>query len=140
MALAAFSAAMDSGVATRPIADFDAYRAELELFVYRSGQLMRPVFERARKATKAAAETGGVRVAYAEGDDERVLRAVQTVVDEGLCKPVLIGKRETITAKAAEMGLRLDFDHRVEILDPSVDRALFAPLVERYQGDRKSVV
>jgi malate dehydrogenase (oxaloacetate-decarboxylating)(NADP+) len=127
-------AAMDSGVATRPIADFDAYRAELELFVYRSGQLMRPVFERARKATKAAAETGGVRVAYAEGDDERVLRAVQTVVDEGLCKPVLIGKRETITAKAAEMGLRLDFDNRVEILDPSADTALFAPLVERYQG------
>ncbi|MBW8858456.1 MAG: NADP-dependent malic enzyme [Caulobacter sp.] len=127
-------AAMDSGVATRPIADFDAYRAELELFVYRSGQLMRPVFERARKATKAAAETGGVRVAYAEGDDERVLRAVQTVVDEGLCKPVLIGKRETILAKAAEMGLRLDFDHRVEILDPSADTALFAPLVERYQG------
>ncbi len=127
-------AAMDSGVATRPIADFDAYRAELELFVYRSGQLMRPVFERARKATKAAAETGGVRVAYAEGDDERVLRAVQTVVDEGLCKPVLIGKRETIVAKAAEMGLRLDFDNRVEILDPSADTALFAPLVERYQG------
>ncbi|TCS14118.1 NADP-dependent malic enzyme [Caulobacter sp. BK020] len=127
-------AAMDSGVATRPIADFDAYRAELELFVYRSGQLMRPVFERARKATKAAAETGGVRVAYAEGEDERVLRAVQTVVDEGLCKPVLIGKRETITAKAAEMGLRLDFDNRVEILDPSADKALFAPLVERYQG------
>ncbi|SFK25464.1 NADP-dependent malic enzyme [Caulobacter sp. UNC279MFTsu5.1] len=127
-------AAMDSGVATRPIADFDAYRAELELFVYRSGQLMRPVFERARKATKAAAETGGVRVAYAEGDDERVLRAVQTVVDEGLCKPVLIGKRETIVGKATEMGLRLDFDNRVEILDPSADRALFAPLVERYQG------
>jgi malate dehydrogenase (oxaloacetate-decarboxylating)(NADP+) len=73
-------AAMDSGVATRPIADFDAYQAELELFVYRSGQLMRPVFERARKATKAST----VRVAYAEGEDERVLRAVQTVLDEGL--------------------------------------------------------
>ncbi|MEJ2817590.1 NADP-dependent malic enzyme [Caulobacter sp. CCG-8] len=127
-------AAMDSGVATRPIADFDAYRAELELFVYRSGQLMRPVFERARKATKAAAKTGGLRVAYAEGEDERVLRAVQTVLDEGLCKPVLIGKRETIVAKASEMGLRLDFDGRVEILDPSADKALFAPLVERYQG------
>ncbi|KQZ03281.1 malic enzyme [Caulobacter sp. Root1455] len=123
-------AAMDSGVATRPIADFDAYRAELELFVYRSGQLMRPVFERARKATK----TSTIRVAYAEGEDERVLRAVQTVLDEGLCKPVLIGKRETIIAKAAEMGLRLDFDGRVEILDPSADKALFAPLVERYQG------
>jgi len=127
-------AAMDSGVATRPIEDFDAYRAELELFVYRSGQLMRPVFERARKATKAAGPAGAIRVAYAEGEDERVLRAVQTVLDEGLCKPVLIGKRETIIAKAAEMGLRMDFDNRVEILDPSADKALFAPLVERYQG------
>ena len=123
-------AAMDSGVATRPIADFDAYRQELELFVYRSGQLMRPVFERARKATKAST----VRVAYAEAEDERVLRAVQTVLDENLCKPVLIGRREVITAKAAEMGLRLELGDRVEILDPSADTALFAPLVERYQG------
>jgi malate dehydrogenase (oxaloacetate-decarboxylating)(NADP+) len=127
-------AAMDSGVATRPIADFDAYQAELELFVYRSGQLMRPVFERARKATKAASETGGMRVAYAEGEDERVLRAVQTVIDEKLAKPVLIGRRDVIIAKAAEMGLRLDFSGAVEILDPSADKALFAPLVERYQG------
>ena len=127
-------AAMDSGVATRPIADFDAYRQELELFVYRSGQLMRPVFERARKATKAQT----VRVAYAEGEDERVLRAVQTVLDEGLACPVLIGRREVITAKVAEMGLRLglgaDGGCGVEILDPSADTALFAPLVERYQG------
>ncbi|KRA64300.1 malic enzyme [Caulobacter sp. Root655] len=119
-------AAMDSGVATRPIADFDAYRQELELFVYRSGQLMRPVFERARKAP--------VRVAYAEGEDERVLRAVQTVLDEGLAKPVLIGRRDVITAKVAEMGLRLDLGSRTEILDPSSDTELFAPLVERYQG------
>jgi malate dehydrogenase (oxaloacetate-decarboxylating)(NADP+) len=119
-------AAMDSGVATRPIADFDAYRQELELFVYRSGQLMRPVFERARKAP--------VRVAYAEGEDERVLRAVQTVLDEGLAKPVLIGRRDIITAKVAEMGLRLDLGGRTEILDPSADTELFAPLVERYQS------
>jgi malate dehydrogenase (oxaloacetate-decarboxylating)(NADP+) len=119
-------AAMDSGVATRPIADFDAYRQELELFVYRSGQLMRPVFERARKAP--------VRVAYAEGEDERVLRAVQTVLDEGLAKPVLIGRRDVITTKVAEMGLRLDLGGRTEILDPSADTELFAPLVERYQG------
>ncbi len=134
IAPAVAKAAMDSGVATRPIADFDAYRQELELFVYRSGQLMRPVFERARKATKAAIESGGIRVAYAEGEDERVLRAVQTVLDEGLAKPVLIGKRETIIGKALEMGLRLDFDGAVEILDPAADTALFAPLVERYQG------
>jgi len=119
-------AAMDSGVATRPIADFDAYRQELELFVYRSGQLMRPVFERARKAP--------VRVAYAEGEDERVLRAVQTVLDEGLAHPVLLGRRDVITAKVAEMGLRLDLGGRTEILDPATDIELFAPLVERYQS------
>jgi malate dehydrogenase (oxaloacetate-decarboxylating)(NADP+) len=130
IAPAVAKAAMDSGVATRPIADFDAYQAELELFVYRSGQLMRPLFERARKATKA----GAIRVAYAEGEDERVLRAVQTVLDEGLAKPVLIGRRETIIAKASEMGLRLDFNGAVEILDPAADTELFAPLVERYQG------
>src|SRR5690606_24552576 len=78
-------AAMETGVAERPIADFDAYRRELEVFAYRSGQLMRPVFERARKTP--------ARVAYAEGEDERVLRAVQTVVDEGLATPVLVGRR-----------------------------------------------
>ena len=72
-------AAMESGVARRPIADFDAYQRELEKFVYRSGQLMRPVFEVARQAPR--------RVVYAEGEEERVLRAVQTVVDEGLAQP-----------------------------------------------------
>lgn len=122
-------AAMDTGVATRPIEDFEAYRAELELFVYRSGQLMRPVFERARKATKAHK----VRVAYAEAEDERVLRAVQTVVDEGLAAPVLIGRRDVIAAKAAEMGLRLDLGGKVEILDPQADHAVFEPLVGQYQ-------
>lgn len=75
IAPAVAKAAMKSGVARRPIADFDAYQRELERFVYRSGQLMRPVFDAARAADK--------RVAYAEGEDERVLRAVQTVVDEG---------------------------------------------------------
>ncbi|WP_343699007.1 NADP-dependent malic enzyme [Caulobacter sp.] len=123
-------AAMDSGVATRPIDDFDAYRQELELFVYRSGQLMRPVFERARKATQVAP----VRVAYAEGEDERVLRAVQTVVDDGLAAPVLIGRRDAIKAKVAQMGLRLDLDGAVEILDPQADREVFEPIVGQYQG------
>src|ERR1700761_2217159 len=75
-------AAMESGVAKRPIADFDAYQRELERFVYRSGQLMRPVFEIARKTPRT--------VVYAEGEDERVLRAVQTVVDEGIARPLLL--------------------------------------------------
>ncbi|WP_297516120.1 NADP-dependent malic enzyme [uncultured Caulobacter sp.] len=125
IAPAVAKAAMESGVATRPIADFEAYLAELELFVYRSGQLMRPVFERARKAP--------VKVAYAEGEDERVLRAVQTVVDEGLAHPVLVGRREVIKAKVAEMGLRLDLGGKVEIVDPQADHDLFKPLVAEYQ-------
>jgi malate dehydrogenase (oxaloacetate-decarboxylating)(NADP+) len=126
IAPAVAKAAMDSGVARRPIADFDAYHAELERFVYRSGQLMRPVFERARAAP--------ARVAYAEGEDERVLRAVQTVVDDGLAKPVLIGRRNVIAAKVAEMGLRLDLGGGVRIIDPVADAALFAPMIERYQA------
>lgn len=125
IAPAVAKAAMDSGVATRPIADFDAYRQELELFVYRSGQLMRPVFERARKAP--------VKVAYAEAEDERVLRAVQTVVDEGLAAPVLVGRREVIKAKIQDLGLRLDVGGAVEIVDPYADKDLFGPLVADYQ-------
>jgi len=123
IAPAVAKAAMDSGVATRPIADFDAYQAELELFVYRSGQLMRPVFERARKQP--------VKVAYAEAEDERVLRAVQTVVDEGLAHPVLVGRREIITGKIEDLGLRLA--GKVEIVDPQADKDLFAPLIADYQ-------
>src|SRR6201999_3092164 len=72
-------AAMATGVARRPIADFDAYQRELEKFVYRSGQLMRPLFEVARRNPR--------KVAYAEGEDDCVLRAVQTVVDEKLAQP-----------------------------------------------------
>ncbi|MCI3132395.1 NADP-dependent malic enzyme [Phenylobacterium aquaticum] len=113
VAPAVAKAAMDSGVARRPIADFDAYLRQLERFVYRSGQLMRPVFERARKAP--------ARVAYAEGEDDRVLRAVQTVVDEGLAQPILIGRREVIARKVAEIGLRLDLGGAVEVFDPSTD-------------------
>jgi len=118
-------AAMASGAARRPIEDFAAYTEELERFVYRSGQLMRPVFERARKRPQ--------RVVYAEGEDERILRAVQTVVDEKLARPVLIGRRSVIDAKARELGLRLDFDRDAEILDPVEDETAFAPLVAAYQ-------
>ncbi len=118
-------AAMDSGVARRPITDFDAYESELEKFVYRSGQLMRPVFEVARRNPK--------RVVYAEGEEDRVLRAVQTVVDEGLAHPTLIGRRDVILAKTKQLGLRLDFNKEARILDPQADREFFAPLTERYQ-------
>ena len=118
-------AAMESGVARRPIADFEAYGRELEKFVYRSGQLMRPVFDIARRALK--------RVVYAEGEEERILRGVQTVLDEGLAKPVLVGRRTVIQDKAAALGLRLDFDKQVTVLDPEGDEEIFAPLRRRYQ-------
>ena len=118
-------AAMESGVAQRPIADFDAYQRELERFVYRSGQLMRPVFALARETLR--------KVAYAEGQDPRVLRAVQTVVDDHLARPVLIGRRAAIEATTRELGLRLDFEREVEIFDPEADTEVFTPLVGAYQ-------
>jgi malate dehydrogenase (oxaloacetate-decarboxylating)(NADP+) len=118
-------AAMESGVARRPLEDFEAYENELEKFVYRSGQLMRPVFDVARQNPR--------RVVYAEGEEERVLRAVQTVVDEGLARPTLIGRRDVILEKTKQLGLRLDFHKEVRILDPLSDREFFAPLTERYQ-------
>src|SRR3954463_7490752 len=106
-------AAMESGVARRPIQDFEAYENELESFVYRSGQLMRPVFDVARQNPR--------RVVYAEGEEERVLRAVQTVVDEGLAHPTLIGRRNVILEKTKKLSLRLDFNKQVRILDPLQD-------------------
>jgi malate dehydrogenase (oxaloacetate-decarboxylating)(NADP+) len=118
-------AAMASGVARRPIADFDAYENELEKFVYRSGQLMRPVFDVARQSPR--------RVVYAEGEEERTLRAVQTVVDEGLAHPTLIGRRDVILEKTRQLGLRLDFNKDARILDPLGDKEFFLPLTERYQ-------
>ncbi|MCI0753783.1 NADP-dependent malic enzyme [Teichococcus vastitatis] len=119
-------AAMDSGVAMRPIADFATYKETLERFVYRSGDLMRPVIFAARKQPK--------RIAYSEGEDERVLRAVQTVLDDGLAEPVLVGRRAVIEAKVQAMGLRMDLSESVRVLDPSQDDAVFGPLVEVYRA------
>ncbi|CAH2603992.1 malate dehydrogenase [Rhodovastum atsumiense] len=118
-------AAMESGVARRPIADFAAYQRELERFVFRSGQLMRPVFERAK--------TRPARVVYAEGEDERVLRAVQTLVDDDMARPILIGRRSVIAQRVRELGLRMDLDQSVRVLDPAGDDAIFAPLIAEYQ-------
>ncbi len=119
-------AAMDSGVAQDPIADWDAYRSELERFVFRSGQLMRPVFEAARKSR--------ARVLYTEGEDERVLRAVQTVVDERIAQPVLLGRRAEIARRVREMGLRMRLERDVDVIDPAADRDVFDPLVSPYQA------
>jgi malate dehydrogenase (oxaloacetate-decarboxylating)(NADP+) len=106
-------AAMDSGVATRPIVDFDAYRERLSQFIYHSGLIMKPVFAGAKRSPK--------RVAYAEGEEERVLRAVQVVVDEGLAKPVLIGRPEVITARIAKFGLRLRAGTDFELVNINSD-------------------
>jgi malate dehydrogenase (oxaloacetate-decarboxylating)(NADP+) len=124
IAPAVAKAAMDTGVATRPIADFEAYRARLAGFSYRSGQLMRPVFEAARARP--------ARVAYAEGEDERVLRAAQIAIDEGIAQPVVIGRRGVIEAKISALGLRMRPGDRLTILDPGEDMAVFGPLAEAY--------
>jgi malate dehydrogenase (oxaloacetate-decarboxylating)(NADP+) len=125
VAPAVAKAAAASGVALRPIEDFDAYREELERFVFRSGQLMRPVFEAARKHK--------ARVVYAEGEDERVLRAVQTAVDEHIADPVLIGRRDVIARRVQDMGLRMRLGDNVQVLDPAQDRDVFDKLVAPYQ-------
>jgi malate dehydrogenase (oxaloacetate-decarboxylating)(NADP+) len=100
IAPAVAQAAVDSGVALRPIQDLDAYRDKLQGFVYASGQTMRPIFALAKRAVHK-------RVAYAEGEDERVLRAVQIVVDEGLARPTLIGRPAVIARRVERFGLRL---------------------------------
>ncbi len=93
-------AAQEAGVALRPIADLDAYREKLKSFVYASGTTMKPIFQLAKRALNK-------RVAYAEGEEERVLRAVQVVVDEGLARPTLIGRPAVIAARVEKFGLRL---------------------------------
>jgi malate dehydrogenase (oxaloacetate-decarboxylating)(NADP+) len=102
-------AAMDSGVATRPIEDLNAYRQRLRRFVYQSGSSMEPVFESAKKAPK--------RVAYAEGEDERVLRAAQVAVDEGIAHPILIGRHDVIAARIEGYGLRLKLGENCECVN-----------------------
>ncbi|MEP6702943.1 MAG: phosphate acyltransferase, partial [Betaproteobacteria bacterium] len=109
MAPAVAKAAMDSGVATRPIKDFDAYRDQLTRFVYQSGTTMQPVFVTAKKAPK--------RVAYAEGEDERVLRAAQVAVDEKLARPILIGRTDVILARIKKLGLRLKPDQDCDVVN-----------------------
>ena len=100
IAMAVAQAAADSGVAQRPISDLEAYRQRLEGFVYASGSIMKPIYAAAKKAAKK-------RVAYAEGEDERVLRAAQIVVDEGLAVPTLIGRPAVIAKRIEKFGLRM---------------------------------
>ncbi len=113
IAPAVAKAAEESGVATRPIADLDAYKQSLTRFVYQTGMFMRPVFAQA-KSLRA-------RVAYAEGEDERVLRAVQVVLDEGLAAPILIGRPAVMRMRVERAGLRMQLDRDVEVVDPEDD-------------------
>jgi malate dehydrogenase (oxaloacetate-decarboxylating)(NADP+) len=113
IAPAVAKAAMDSGVATRPIEDFGAYRDRLNQWVYQSGQIMRPVFAAAKQAPK--------RVVYAEGEEERMLRAAQLAVDEGIARPVLVGRPDVITSRIERLGLRLTRDKDFDLVDPGSD-------------------
>jgi malate dehydrogenase (oxaloacetate-decarboxylating)(NADP+) len=118
-------AAMDAGVARKPIEDFDVYKHELERFVFRSGQLLRPVIEVARKACP--------RIVYGEGEDERTLRAVQTVIDDGMAHPILVGRGMSIAAKISALGLRMKPGIDVRIVDFEQDKVLFSSLLAAYE-------
>jgi len=116
IAPAVAKAAMESGVATRPIADFDAYRQSLQQFVYHSGTMMKPVFAAARRVPMEKS-----RIIYAEGEDERILRAVQIIVDEKLAKPILVGRPKVIEQSIAKFGLRLTPGEQFDIVNPEHD-------------------
>jgi malate dehydrogenase (oxaloacetate-decarboxylating)(NADP+) len=113
IAPAVAKAAMDTGVAKRPIADFALYEETLSRFVFRSGFVMKPVIQAAKACPK--------RVIYAEGEDERVLRATQTVVEEGIAKPILVGRPEVIETRIERYGLAVRPGHDFELVDPNDD-------------------
>ena len=114
IAPAVAQAAADSGVALRPIADMEAYRERLQSFVYASGTIMKPIFNAAKKALKK-------RVAYSEGEEERVLRAAQIVVDENLARPTLIGRPAIIAQRIQKFGLRLKEELDYDIVNVEQD-------------------
>ena len=116
IAPAVAQAALESGVASRPITDMDAYRSSLTRFVYQTGMLMRPVFNAAKSLPKAQK-----RVAYADGEDERALRAAQFAIDDNVAHPILIGRPAVIAARIAKAGLRMEPGKDVEVCDPSDD-------------------
>ncbi|MFJ3045501.1 NADP-dependent malic enzyme [Herbaspirillum chlorophenolicum] len=109
-------AAEESGVAARPIKDMAAYAEKLEQFVYHSGTFMRPIFQVAKKAAEAKK-----RIVYAEGEEERVLRAVQVIVDENLAKPILVGRPEVLEQRIKKFGLRLRPGIDFEVINPNFD-------------------
>ncbi len=133
LAPAVAKAAMDSGVAMRPIVDFDAYRERLSRFVFRSGLVMKPVFDTARKSPK--------RVIFAEGDRIRVLQAAHQVLSEGIAQPVLVGSRKFIADRLRELALPIRVDHDFQVFDPTED-ARVDEFAETYHAltERKGVI
>ncbi len=121
-------AAMQSGVATRPITDMNAYRAKLEAFVFRAGLAMRPIIDRAKAAPK--------RVVYAEGEEERVLRAVQVVVDEGTVHPFVIGQRSVIQELIEKHSISLEPERDFTLIDP-LDNPYFEDCWQAYHQLRE---
>jgi malate dehydrogenase (oxaloacetate-decarboxylating)(NADP+) len=111
--IAVAKAAMKSGVAKRPITDFDAYRQKLRQFYIRSQLVMQPIYDRAHDNPK--------RIAYCEGEEDRVLQAVQTLLDEKMVKPILIGREKIITTRIKRLGLRMEIGKDVELVDPQDD-------------------
>jgi malate dehydrogenase (oxaloacetate-decarboxylating)(NADP+) len=118
IAPAVAKAAMEDGVATRPIDDVAAYTNELQQFVYHSGAFMKPIFAAAKQFVRDGAKS---RIVFAEGEEERVLRAVQVIVDEKLARPILIGRPEVLLARIEKFGLRLKLGEDVEVTNPEYD-------------------
>ncbi|TAG47879.1 MAG: NADP-dependent malic enzyme [Betaproteobacteria bacterium] len=113
IAPAVAKAAMDSGVAQRPIKDFDAYKQQLAQFVYHSGAVMKPIFSAAKKSPK--------RVVFAEGEEERVMRAIQVVIDEGIAHPIVIARPAVFAQRVEKFGLRMTVGVDVELVNPEQD-------------------
>ncbi|MBU7441790.1 NADP-dependent malic enzyme [Paraburkholderia fungorum] len=118
IAPAVAKAAMEGGVATRPLPDLTAYVEQLQQFVYHSGAFMKPLFSTARRLVR---EGGNARIVFTEGEDERVLRAVQVIVDEKLARPILVGRPEVLLARIERFGLRLRLGQDVEVTNPEYD-------------------
>ena len=118
IAPAVAKAAMDGGVATRPLADLEAYEEQLQQFVYHSGAFMKPLFSAAKRIVRGG---GKARIVFTEGEDERVLRAVQVVVDEGLARPILVGRPSVLLTRIEKLGLRLRLGEDVEVTNPEYD-------------------
>lgn len=118
IAPAVAKAAMDGGVATRPLENMDAYVEQLQQFVYHSGAFMKPLFSAAKRLVREDAKS---RIVFTEGEEERVLRAVQVVVDEGLAKPILVGRSTVLAARIEKYGLRLQLGKDVEVTNSEYD-------------------